>query len=172
MNDSRMDKYEDKALKTRTSKNKDLYYLQQIYNYERSFKSSDCYKTIKPYFANEIEKLALYIKNQNTILDIYEDYFKACAYLAEGFKYYPLSDAGKKDIVEVEGLADLKERFKGYLHCATLQYLPWEDFNVPTLEEVRDKQYERYLKRKAAEANGTVDKNEQTMRFNVEDYVE
>lgn len=101
-----------------------------------------------------------------------EDYAKACACLAEGFKYYPLSDAGKKDIAEVEGLADLKERYNGYLHCATLQYLPWEDFDVPTLEEVRDKQYERYLKRKAAEANGTVDKNEQTMRFNVEDYVE
>lgn len=99
-----------------------------------------------------------------------EDYAKACTYMAEGFKYYPLSEAGAKDIAEAEETNDLKERYAKYLHCASLQYLPWEDTNVLTLEEVREKQYESYLKRKEAEASGDTTK-QQTMRFKVEDYL-
>lgn len=98
------------------------------------------------------------------------DFAKACAYLAEGFKYYPLSEAGKRDIAEAEALEDLEERYNAYVHCASLQYLPWEDCKVQSLEEVRDKQYESYLKRKAAEEAGDTT-TQQSMRFRVEDYV-
>lgn len=99
------------------------------------------------------------------------NFAKACSYLAEGFKYYPLSEAGVKDIAETEAIENLEERYKKYLRCASLQYLPWEDFDVPTLEEVRDKQYQSYLKRKAAEAAGDATA-QQSMRFKVEDYAE
>lgn len=98
------------------------------------------------------------------------DYAKACDFMAAGFKYYPLSEAGERDIAEAEAIEDLQKRYEAYSHCATLQYRPWEDSKVPTMEEVREKQYESYLKRKAAEEAGDTS-NQQTMRFRVEDYV-
>lgn len=82
------------------------------------------------------------------------DYAKAVAYMGEAYKYFPLSEAGKRDVAEAAAEQNAEESYKKYLHCTTLQYLPWENFDTPTLEDVRAKQYESYLKRKAREAAG------------------
>lgn len=80
------------------------------------------------------------------------DYDKAVDHMAEAYKYFPLSIAGKRDVAEAAAESDRLESYKKYMHCTTLQYMPWESFNVPTLEEVRKKQYENYLKRQAKQA--------------------
>lgn len=82
------------------------------------------------------------------------DYVQANAHFAAGFKYYPLSEAGKRDVAEAASETVPEESYNKYQHCSTLQYMPWEQYNTPTLDEVRDKQYESYLKRLAKEAKG------------------
>lgn len=82
------------------------------------------------------------------------DYSKAVAYMVEAYRYFPLSVAGKKDVAEATAETDPASSYKLFMHCTTLQYLPWEKCNIPTLEEVRKKQYENYLKR---QAKGEVD---------------
>ena len=90
-----------------------------------------------------------------------DDYAGACKHLKTGFKYYPMSKAGEADLAQTEALENLEERYVSYEHCATLQYAPWEDIKVPTLEEVHQKQYDNYLKRKAAEARGEAPETKQ-----------
>jgi len=82
------------------------------------------------------------------------DFAQANAHFAEAFKYYPLSEAGIRDIAEAAAEADADVGYEKYQHCATIQYLPWERFNTPTMEEVREKQYASYLKRLEKEAKG------------------
>lgn len=90
------------------------------------------------------------------------DFAKANVHFAEGFKYYPLSEPGKRDVAEAAAEPDAEKSYAMYQHCATLQYMPWEQYNTPTLEEVREKQYESYLKRLEREAKG-----ENVMKINI-----
>ncbi len=82
------------------------------------------------------------------------DYNKGALLLAEAYQSFPLSEAGKKDLAEAEKTADAKERYAKYHHCTTIQYQPWEQDNVPTLDDVRKLQEENFRKREAAKAAG------------------
>ena len=94
------------------------------------------------------------------------DFEKANAHFVEGFKYYPLSDAGRRDLAEAAAEPNAEEGYKKYQHCATLQYRPWEKSNAPTLEEVRAKQHESYLKRLEREARGETT----NLKINIPEY--
>ncbi len=95
-----------------------------------------------------------------------ENLAKACDLMAEAYKYFPLSEAGQRDIAEAGATEDLTDRYAKYMHCTTLQYLPWESKNTQTVEEVRRKQLERFLKKQQG------DSGQQTnLSFNVDDYV-
>lgn len=85
-----------------------------------------------------------------------EDYAKASRLMADGYRYFPLSEAGKKDLAEAAACETAKEQYYAYLHCTTIQYMQWEKTNAPTVDEVRELQYRRYLERLAAnqEAEG------------------
>ncbi len=51
---------------------------------------------------------------------------EACSLLMQGFEFYPVSQAGYKDLEKAEAITDPEERYKAYQHCTTIQYLPWE----------------------------------------------
>ncbi|MDO4177853.1 MAG: hypothetical protein Q4D21_01565 [Phascolarctobacterium sp.] len=87
---------------------------------------------------------------------LHEDYAKAARLLAEGYRFFPLSDAGKQDLARAAACETAKEQYYSYEHCTTIQYLPWEKTNAPTVDEVRKLQYRKYLERLAAkqEAEG------------------
>ena len=78
-----------------------------------------------------------------------EDYAKAARLMAEGYRYFPLSDAGKRDLAEAASQETAKEQYLCYQHCTTLQYMPWERTDAPTLDEVRKLQYRKYMERLA-----------------------
>ena len=82
------------------------------------------------------------------------DFAKGAELLAEAYKYFPLNPAGEADIAEAAATEDPKERYEKYHHCTTIQYLPWEKTNTPTLEEGRQRHYERVLERQAKAAEG------------------
>lgn len=82
------------------------------------------------------------------------NYAKGAELLAEAYKSFPLNTAGEHDIEEAAATEDAKERYEKYHHCTTIQYLPWEKVSAPTLEEVRQRQYERFLEREAKAAQG------------------
>lgn len=83
------------------------------------------------------------------------DYAKGALLIAEGYRYFPLSEAGKQDLAAAAAVEDAKERYEQYHRCTGIQYQPWEKDNVPTIEEVRELQYRNFLKREGdKEQNG------------------
>ena len=75
------------------------------------------------------------------------DYAKGCQLLAEAYKFFPESRAAQKDLAAAAAEADIKERWQKYLHCTEIQYVPWEKLPVPDVDEVRRRQYAKYLER-------------------------
>lgn len=55
------------------------------------------------------------------------DYAKGAELLAAGYKYFPLSEAGVRDLKEAAAVEDPQERYKKYHFCTTIQYKPWEE---------------------------------------------
>lgn len=51
---------------------------------------------------------------------------KASSIFAEAFKYYPVSEAGERDLAKAAATEDASERYKAYTFCSTIQYRPWE----------------------------------------------
>lgn len=45
---------------------------------------------------------------------------------AEAFKYYPVSEAGVRDLANAAALPAADARYKAYAFCSTIQYKPWE----------------------------------------------
>lgn len=45
---------------------------------------------------------------------------------AEAFKYYPVSEAGKRDLLKASSIVGASEAYKEYARCSTIQYKPWE----------------------------------------------
>lgn len=81
-----------------------------------------------------------------------QQYAQAVALLQEAYKYFPLSPAGERDIAEALAEATAEKQYELLYHCTTLQYRPWEADDVPTLEEFRKMQMDKYYARKAKEA--------------------
>lgn len=52
---------------------------------------------------------------------------KAAQLFAEGFKYYPVSEAGQRDLAKAADTENAAERYKAYVRCSTIQYKPWEE---------------------------------------------
>ncbi len=46
--------------------------------------------------------------------------------LRRAFDFYPVSQAGKRDLAQAEAVVKPEEQYQAYLHCTTIQYLPWE----------------------------------------------
>ena len=84
-----------------------------------------------------------------------KDFAKANRLMASAYVYFPLSDAGRDDLAEAAACEDPKKAYEKYSHCTTLQYLPWEKTNAPTVDEVRKLQYRKYLERLAAKEEAT-----------------
>lgn len=80
------------------------------------------------------------------------DYAKASLLLAEAYQSFPVNEAAKAALAEAEAVTDAKERYARYLHCTTIQYQPWEQDNVPTLEDVRRLQERNFARREAEKA--------------------
>lgn len=78
-----------------------------------------------------------------------EEYLKACELLQMAYKHFPVTEAAERDIANALAIADPKERYEAFHHCTTIQYQPWERGNVPTLEDVRRLQDEKYRERQA-----------------------
>jgi tetratricopeptide (TPR) repeat protein len=51
---------------------------------------------------------------------------EALKLLKQAFEFYPVSKAGTKDLEAAAAVKDQEEQYKAYLHCTTIQYLPWE----------------------------------------------
>ena len=85
------------------------------------------------------------------------DYNKAALLLAEAYQSFPLSEAGKRDLAQAADTADAQERYEKYHHCTAIQYQPWEQDNVPTLEDVRKLQERNFARREAEKAAGKED---------------
>lgn len=79
------------------------------------------------------------------------DCAKACLLLEEAYKSFPESRAAQKDLAAAAAEADVKERCAKYLHCTEIQYVPWEKLPVPDVDEVRRRQYAKYLERQQKE---------------------
>lgn len=77
------------------------------------------------------------------------DYAKAALLLAEAYQSFPVNEAARAALAEAEAATDAKERYARYQHCTTIQYQPWEQDNVPTLEEVRKLQERNFARREA-----------------------
>lgn len=90
-----------------------------------------------------------------------QQYAQAVALLQEAYKYFPLSPAGERDIAEALGEPTAEKQYELLYHCTTIQYRPWEAVNVPTLEEFRKMQMEKYNARKAKEAAETEKKTQE-----------
>lgn len=97
---------------------------------------------INPYRFHALKFLAESMAEQG-------DYNKASLLLSQAYESFPLSDAGKRDLAEAAGITDVKQRYESYHHCTTIQYQPWEKYNVPTLEDVRRLQEENFRRREA-----------------------
>ena len=52
---------------------------------------------------------------------------QAVQLFAEAFQYYPVSDAGERDLARAAAAATAAERYKAYAFCSTVQYKPWEE---------------------------------------------
>ena len=79
-------------------------------------------------------------------------YAKAAELLQAAYQSFPLNAAGQRDLAEAAAAENPKERYEKYHHCTTIQYLPWEKVSAPTLEEVRERQYQRFLERQEKSA--------------------
>lgn len=54
------------------------------------------------------------------------DDVQATQLYAEAFKYYPVSEAGERDLARAAATEDAAARYKAYSFCSTIQYKPWE----------------------------------------------
>lgn len=90
-----------------------------------------------------------------------QQYAQAIALLQEAYKYFPLSAAGERDIAEALAAETPEKQYELLYHCTTIQYRPWEAVNVPTLEEFRKMQMDKYNARKAKEAAAAMEKVEE-----------
>lgn len=87
------------------------------------------------------------------------DFAKASLVLAEAFKSAPLSDAGRKELAAAAAEQDAEKRYNAYMHATTIRYAPWEDDDVPTLDEVHELQMRNFEKREAAKKKKEADLN-------------
>ena len=79
------------------------------------------------------------------------NFAKAVMLLQKAYAYFPVNEAAERDIKEALEATDSKEQYARLHHCTTIQYRPWEDFTVPTIDDVRRLQMKNYLARLAAE---------------------
>ena len=87
------------------------------------------------------------------------EYAKAAFLLADAYAYFPLSEAGRRDLAAAAAISDVKERYEAYLHCTTIQYQPWEQYDIPTLDDVRRLQERNFALREAAKAKEQAELN-------------
>ena len=52
---------------------------------------------------------------------------KAAQLFAEAFRYYPVSEAGERDLAKAAAAETATGRYKAYVFCSTIQYKPWEE---------------------------------------------
>ena len=52
---------------------------------------------------------------------------KAAQLFAEAFRYYPVSEAGERDLAKAAAAETAAGRYKAYVFCSTIQYKPWEE---------------------------------------------
>ena len=53
---------------------------------------------------------------------------KAAQLFAEAFRYYPVSEAGERDLAKAgSGLKQLPAVIRLMYFCSTIQYKPWEE---------------------------------------------
>lgn len=53
---------------------------------------------------------------------------KAAQLFAEAFRYYPVSEAGERDLAKAAAAETAaRPRYKAYVFCSTIQYKPWEE---------------------------------------------
>ena len=52
---------------------------------------------------------------------------KAAQLFAEAFRYYPVSEAGERDLAKAAAAETAADRYKAYVFCSTIQYKPWEE---------------------------------------------
>lgn len=79
-------------------------------------------------------------------------YAEACQLLEQAYAYFPTSQAAEKAVAAALACSDLRQRYEALRHCTEIQYVPWEKLPVPDVDEVRRRQYQRYLARERAKA--------------------
>ncbi len=80
------------------------------------------------------------------------DYNKACLLIEEAYQSFPCNEATKRDLAEAQKHDTPEDRYLAMHHCTTIQYQPWEQGKVPTLDEVRRLQERNYALREAQKA--------------------
>ena len=60
---------------------------------------------------------------------------EACGLLAEAYEYFPLSEAGRRDVQKAKETEDVDAQYKAWAFCLTMQYLPWEKQPVVKLRD-------------------------------------
>lgn len=74
---------------------------------------------VNPYIYFSLRFLAEQAYAQGRVAD-------ACSLFEDAFAYYPLSEAGERDVQRAVATTNPEQRYKAFKMCTTMQYLPWE----------------------------------------------
>ena len=86
------------------------------------------YDAVNPYIFYSLRFLAEQKRKEGKTAE-------ACALFAEAYDYFPLSEAGVRDVARAKAATDAEERYKAWQFCTTLQYLPWEKQPIVKLRD-------------------------------------
>ena len=77
------------------------------------------YDTVNPYIFYSLRFLAEQSHKEGKTAE-------ACALFDEAYDYFPLSQAGRRDVTQARETQNVEKAYKLWSHCTTCQYLPWE----------------------------------------------
>ena len=86
------------------------------------------YDKVNPYIFYSLRFLAEQAYKDGKVAD-------ACALLDDAYAYFPLSQAGIRDVKKARATTDPEERWKAWQFCLSNQYLPWEKQPIVKLRD-------------------------------------
>ena len=84
------------------------------------------YETVNPYIFYSLRFLAEQAYKAGKTAE-------ACALFDEAYRYFPLSQAGVRDVTKARTAKTAEEAYELWHNCTTYQYLPWEKQPVVSL---------------------------------------
>ena len=86
------------------------------------------YDKVNPYLFYSLRFLAEQAHKDGRTVD-------ACSLLEDAYSWFPLSEAGKRDVAKAAATTDPDERWKAWQFCLSNQYLPWEKQPIVKLRD-------------------------------------